>query len=228
MPSGLFLPLATNHIQSHIFANQINCNERLKNKLWRDTIFAKILNQALLFKAINKPYELLKNLLDQILTGDSTNRESVAAVYYWKNIFDFEFRRERAGEPPNNFLNYGYAILRATVARSLVASGLLPTLGIHHHNRYNPFCLADDIMEPFRPFVDQLVYQIYNSDKSKKDLTPDIKKKFLTIPTIDVIFDDEKFPLMIGLQRTTASLAKCFDKTSETINYPLLYAFKRL
>ena len=227
-PSGLFLPLTGNHIQQEIFTNQINSTQQLKNKLWKDTIYSKILNQSLLLKLQNKPINTLKTLLKNIKTGDSTNRESVASVYYWKNLFSSSFIRDRYGLPPNNLLNYGYAILRASVSRSLVASGLLPTLGIHHHNRYNQYCLADDIMEPYRPFVDKLVTEIFSNDNTITELTTDLKKKLLIIPTIEVTFENEKFPLLIGLQRTTASLAKCFNSEEKEINYPLLYGFKRL
>lgn len=119
-------------------------------------------------------------------------------------------------------MNYGYAILRAVVARSLVASGLLPTLGIHHHNRYNAYCLADDIMEPYRPYVDILVAEIVESGVDVSVLTTDIKSKLLSIPIIDVTINGRRSPLMIAVGMTTASLYKCYCGEIRKILYPII------
>lgn len=147
--------------------------------------------------------------------------EARAAAFYWKNLFLIEgFTRGRDGIPPNNLLNYGYAILRAVVARGLVSSGLLPTLGIHHHNRYNAYCLADDIMEPYRPYVDELVYGIVNSGLDYEVLSKEIKAKLLTIPTLEVNISGKRSPLMIAVGQTTASLYKCFNGELRKIIYP--------
>lgn len=118
-------------------------------------------------------------------------------------------------------LNYGYAILRAIIARSLVASGLLPTLGIHHHNKYNAYCLADDIMEPYRPFVDDMILTFIRDGEDFTELTSSIKKQLLTIPVMDVWIENQKRPLMIAAQRTTSSLAKCFAGKQRKIIYPV-------
>ena len=160
--------------------------------------------------------------VDKVRSGDPDNLEARAAAYYWKNIFSDipNFVRGRDGEPPNNLLNYGYAILRAIVARSLVASGLLPTLGLHHHNKYNAYCLADDIMEPYRPYVDGLVSDIMLSTNDYSELTKDIKMKLLTIPVLDTMIGGRKSPLMIATQQTTASLYKCFNGEQRRILYP--------
>jgi len=164
----------------------------------------------------------LLNLAAVVKSGDSSNCEAKAALYYWKHIFpDFlEFKRERYGLPPNNLLNYGYAILRALVARSLVASGLLPTLGIFHRNQYNAYCLADDIMEPYRPFVDMIVRKIIHETSNVETLTKELKVQLLNIPTVDVLIDDQTSPLMIATQRTAASLAKCFTSEQRKILFP--------
>jgi CRISPR-associated protein Cas1 len=158
-----------------------------------------------------------------VKSGDSDNLEGRAAAYYWKNIFPHiqGFTRGREGVPPNNLLNYGYAILRAVVARALVASGLLPTLGIHHHNRYNAYCLADDIMEPYRPFVDKLVVEMVNSGENIENLSGEIKAKLLQIPVLDVRINGQRSPLMIAIGQTTASLAKCYLSESRKIIYPV-------
>lgn len=163
MPVGLLLPLSGNTLQSERFQAQIDSTVPLRKQLWQQTIQAKITNQAHVLDTCRTT--VVKNMrvwAADVKSGDSDNLEARAAAYYWKNMFPQipNFVRGREGLPPNNLLNYGYAILRAVVARSLVGSGLLPTLGIHHHNRYNAYCLADDIMEPYRPFVDKLVLEI--------------------------------------------------------------------
>ena len=157
-----------------------------------------------------------------VKSGDSDNLEGRAAAYYWANMFpNIEgFRRGRDEVPPNNLLNYGYAVLRAVIARSLVASGLFPALGIHHHNRYNAFCLADDIMEPYRPFVDKLVVEITETGNNYQELSKDIKMKLLTIPILDVYINGQRSPLMIAAGHTTASLAKCYLGEIRKIIYP--------
>jgi len=150
--------------------------------------------------------------------------EARAASFYWTALFgiESEFRRHRHGEPPNNLLNYGYAILRAVIARSLVASGLMSFLGIHHRNKYNPYCLADDIMEPYRPFVDRITLSITEDFEDIEELTPEIKKRLLVIPSTDVIIDGSKSPLMIAAQRTTASLMRCYAGESRKLLFPVL------
>ena len=127
---------------------------------------------------------------------------------------------QQEGIPPNNLLNYGYAILRAIIARALVSSGLLPTLGIHHHNKYNAYCLADDIMEPYRPYVDEVVINIIKEGFDINNLSLEIKSRLLTIPVLDVVINDKRSPLMIAATQTTASLYKCFSGELRKINYP--------
>jgi len=221
-PTGLFLPLESHQEQSERFQTQVEASEPLKKQLWQQTISAKIMNQAMVLAKRNKPSDNMKRWTKKVRSGDPDNFEGRAAAYYWKNLFpqELEFIRDRFGQPPNQLLNYGYAILRATVARGLVASGLLPTLGIHHHNKYNAYCLADDIMEPYRPFVDDYIATFVEDRVDFTELTPSIKKQLLTIPAMDIFIDGERSPLMVGLQRTTASLAKCFAGDSRKIIYP--------
>lgn len=223
-PTGMMLSLDGHTLQSQKFQAQIEATVPLKKQLWQQTVMAKIENQAALLKFWSEENKLLLNYAANVKSGDSENHEAKAAAHYWKHIFpDFlEFRRERYGPPPNNLLNYGYAILRALVARSLVASGLLPTLGIHHRNQYNAYCLADDIMEPYRPYVDSVVCQIIRNNGKFLDMTPSMKKMLLEIPAMDVTIDGQKSPLMNAVQRTTASLAKCFEGTTRKILYPEL------
>lgn len=221
-PTGLFLPLDGNSVQSERFRHQINASVPLKKQLWQQTIKAKIENQATLLKN-SQPVEV-ENMLwwaSKVTSGDSQNHEARAAAYYWANLFPLNnFKRGREEAPPNNLLNYGYAILRALVARALVASGMMPTLGIHHRNRYNAYCLADDIMEPYRPFVDKVVLKLVKSGMPYDELTKEIKWDLLSIPTLDVIINGNRSPLMIALTQTTASLYSCFEGSTRKIVYP--------
>jgi CRISPR-associated protein Cas1 len=223
-PTGMLFNLDGHSLQSQKFQSQLNATVPLKKQLWQQTVVAKIQNQAAVLTIRREENKMLLNLANDVRSGDSENCEAQAAAYYWKRVFPdtLQFRRERYGPPPNNLLNYGYAILRAVVARSLVSSGLLPTLGIHHRNQYNAYCLADDIMEPYRPYVDLVVYQIVRNNGQYLDMSPSMKKSLLEVPAIDVIIDGKKSPLMNAVQRTTASLAKCFEGNSRKILYPVI------
>lgn len=221
-PAGLQLCLDGHTLQSQKFKAQIAASTPLKKQLWQQTVIAKIENQAALLEKERAEFKYLLNLAPIVKSGDSGNTEAKAALYYWKHIFpDFlEFKRERFGLPPNNLLNYGYAVLRAIIARSLVASGLLPTLGIFHRNQYNAYCLADDIMEPYRPYADKVVCDIVRMNGKFLEMTSAMKKNLLSIPVMDVILDGQKSPLMNAVQRTTASLAQCFEGKTRKILYP--------
>lgn len=223
MPVGLLLPLCGNATQNERFRSQIDASLPLRKQLWQQTIKQKILNQEYVLRDnTDKETNCMRVWSDDVRSGDPDNLEARAAAYYWKNLFNdcLNFVRDRDGSPPNNLLNYGYAILRAIIARSLVGSGLLPTLGIHHHNRYNAYCLADDIMEPYRPYVDQLVLDIIHNNNEISEITREIKLQLLSIPTLDVVINGKRSPLMIAAQQTAASLAKCFAGESKRISYP--------
>ncbi len=249
-PTGLLLNLDGHTLQSRIFQAQVDASEPLKKQLWQQTVAAKIQNQAAMLglqsttgSLSNTPDKLLMNYAKDVKSGDSENLEAAAAGYYWKRLFAqivpgfpeeggeiVSFTRERDGLPPNNLLNYGYAILRAVVARSLVGSGLLPTMGIHHRNQYNAYCLADDIMEPYRPYVDKVVCDIVRTTSysgnftvaNYLELNTDMKKLLLGIPAMDVMIDEQRSPLMNAVQRTTASLSKCFEGKIRKLLYPSL------
>ena len=222
MPSSMLLNLNGHHTQQELFSNQIKASEPLKKQLWQQIIRKKIKHQSEHLEKLDKPFEVLKFHESKVLSGDTDNREGAAAAHYWKHLFDFDFKRERYGDYPNPFLNYGYIILRAAVARSLAASGLLCTLGIHHHNKYNAFCLADDVMEPYRPLVDAKVLEIMGS-YSEKELTTEIKMELLGILTQTVYFKTTKSPLMVALAQTTSSLQKCYNGNTKKISYPRLW-----
>lgn len=222
LPNGLFLNLNSHHIQQELFQLQINASTPLKKQLWQQTIKQKILNQGLLLEKVIGKQNQFPYLASKVLSGDSSNMEGVAASSYWKLIFETQFKRERFGDYPNNFLNYGYAILRASVARSLSLAGLLNTLGIHHKSKYNAFALADDMMEVFRPIVDEKVLEIIDIYE-EQELNTQIKSELLNILTRTVYFKDEKSPLMVALQKTCQSLQQCFKGERKKIKYPQLW-----
>ncbi len=223
LPSGLMIPMVSHHAFTEKMFFQLEATVPLKKYLWQQTIKAKILNQAAILYKFGIDIQKMNYWASQVKSGDPDNYEARAAAYYWDNLFlnlDV-FKRHRFGDPPNNLLNYGYAILRAIVARSLVASGMITAMGIHHRNKYNPYCLADDIMEPYRPYVDDLVLSIMEEEVDIEELTPAIKRKLLAVPAIDVIIDKKTSPLLVGTQRTTASLMKCFEGEKKKIKYPV-------
>lgn len=223
LPQSMLLNLDSHYIQNVHFKNQISASKALKKQLWQQIIKAKILNQSTVLESLNKNTSPLKHYASKVLSGDTNNREGVAAAYYWKHLFDFDFKRERYGNYPNLFLNYGYIILRAAVARALSGSGLLNTLGIHHHNKYNAFCLADDIMEPYRPLIDMKVLEIIKK-YHEHDLTTSIKATLLSVLTQTVYFENRKSPLMVALSVTTSSLQQCFGGKAKKIIYPNLWS----
>ena len=225
LPIGMHLPLVGNTTQTERMRFQIEASLPLKKQLWQQTISAKIQNQALVLRQIRGTE--VRNMLkwaSEVKSGDSENLEARAAVYYWQNAFPMieNFTRSREGVSPNNLLNYGYAILRAIVARALVSSGLLTTLGIHHRNKYNAYCLADDIMEPYRPYVDRLVMQLYDKYPNCEELTKELKAELLQIPVLDVVISGKKSPLMIAVSTTTSSLQKCYSGELRKIVYPII------
>ncbi len=222
LPNGMFLNLNSHHIQQEIFKNQIDASVPLKKQLWQQTIVEKITNQGILLEQITGAKNSFPFLASKVLSGDSSNMEAAAANQYWKSFFETNFKRERFGDYPNNFLNYGYAILRAATARALSGSGLLNTLGIHHKSKYNAFALADDIMEPFRPIVDEKVYEIMQKF-DEQELNTAIKSELLQILTRTVYFKDEKSPLMVALQKTASSLQQCYTGSRKKIKYPKLW-----
>lgn len=223
LPAGLLLNLAANSVQNERFRRQIEASQPLLKQLWQQTVRAKIYNQASILAHQNKnAATALQRMAESVRSGDPDNLEAQAAAHYWKHIFPQlpDFKRQREGLPPNNLLNYGYAILRAVIARALTSSGLLPVYGIHHHNRYNDYCLADDIMEPYRPFVDKLVIDVMQRMDVEENLNLELKREMLNIPVIDVKIGNKHSPLMVAAAQTTASLAKCFAGEIRKITYP--------
>lgn len=224
MPCGLFLPLDGNSVQNERFRVQLDASLPLRKQLWQQTVMQKIRNQAAVLKySTGVAHNNMIVWAGNVKSGDSDNMEARAAAYYWKNVFvEYPgFIRERDEDGPNVLLNYGYGILRAIIARSLISSGMLPTLGIHHHNRYNAYCLADDIMEPYRPYVDKMVVDILRSDP-EATFSQETKIKLMGIPAIEVVIAGKRSPLMVAASTTTASLYKCFEGDIRKVLYPEL------
>jgi len=222
-PVSMLFHLDTHQTQTEHFRAQVEASKPLKKQLWKQTVKAKIRNQAAVLDFTDEDGEALRYMARQVKSGDIMNKEAHASQHYWNLLFHDGFYRRRHGPPPNNLLNYGYIVLRAAVARSLMGSGLLPTLGIHHRNKYNSYCLADDIMEPYRPYVDQLVWELTEAGRgNQEDLSTELKAELLDLLTCDIIINDKKRPLMVGLSETTASLARCFKGENRKIKYPVL------
>lgn len=220
MPNALLMNLDSNKTQGERFRAQLDASEPLKKGIWKQVVETKIRNQAALLNKLGKDGDQLKPYYSNVKSGDTDNREGIAAKLYWTELFGPEFTRYREGKSPNNLLNYGYTLLRAAVARALMGSGLLPAFGIFHRNRYNAFPLADDVMEPYRPYVDEIVYHMYINGITQ--LNKEAKSQLLHILFTDTVFSKVTRPLDVGLTITTASLAKCYMGTAKKIVYPLL------
>ena len=221
LPLGLMLPISGHVEHSERLKHQINCSEPLRKQLWKQTVEAKIYQQKEVLRKRDLAHASLLKYMNEVKSGDSTNMEGIAAQYYWSQLFD-DFTRERKGDAPNNFLNFGYAVLRSMVARALVSSGLHPTIGIFHRNKYNAYCLADDIMEPYRPYVDDLVVDWITHPESTHILDKSAKAYLLQLATKDVYINGLQRPLMTALSMTTSSLCKSFMGESRMINYPMM------
>ena len=224
LPFGLMLPMFSHHAFTEKMYEQLESSLPLKKNLWQQTVMAKISNQAAMIRSVGMDDGKMQYYLKIVKSGDPQNVEGRAAAYYWDNLFGekSKFIRDRNEDGVNVMLNYGYAILLAIVARGLVSSGLLPAVGIHHRNKYNPWCLASDIMEPYRPYVDRIVLKLAEEFPESEELTPDIKRKLLQVPVVDIEIEGKKSPLMVGVTRTTASLSACFEGISRKILYPEL------
>lgn len=220
MPSAMLQSLESNNLQGENLRNQINAGEVLKKQLWKQIVEAKIRNQAALLNKVGQEGDILKQYYRNVKSGDSDNREGIAARVYFSELFGESFIRDRTLPGINALLNYGYTILRAATARALVSSGLLPAIGIFHHNRSNAFPLADDIMEPYRPYVDEIVYAL--SMQGKMELTKDVKADLIQVLYADTQFSKVIRPLSVGLTFTSSSLSKCFAKEQTRLSLPLM------
>jgi len=224
-PSGMFMPVESNSLQTERYREQIEAKEPVKKRLWKQIVRAKIKHQAKIAGRDSDIYKALMVLRHRVKSGDSSNIEAQASRKFWavyvQDILT-DFRRDREGAPPNNMLNYGYMVIRAAVARAVCSAGLLPSLGIHHRNRYNAFCLADDMMEPFRGFVEIKVREICRGEGVPDELRQRIKARLLEVLYEPVVIGGFKGPLMVGLHRTMASLQRVFSGEQKKIDLPEL------
>ena len=220
LPQGIMLPLYGHTEHSDRVKDQLEASEPLKKQLWKQTIECKIENQKEVLVKLGNYYEPMLDYQKNVKSGDITNMEGIAAQHYWKNLISLDFLRQRFGDSPNQFFNFGYAVLRSIVARAIVETGLLPVLGIFHKNKYNPYCLADDLMEPYRPFVDLLVMDWLTKNPNTEELTKDFKAHILQIATKDVVIDGKTRPLMVAVKTTASSLYKCYTGEKRMISYP--------
>ena len=220
MPSAMIQSMNRNNLQGETLRNQIDCGEVLKKQLWKQVVEAKIKNQASILDSVGEDGNVLKSFYTKVRSGDIDNREGIAARIYFQHLFGDDFARNRNEQGINALLNYGYSILRAATCRAIVSSGLLPAIGIYHHNRSNAYPLADDLMEPYRPFVDGVVYDLALNGKT--ELNKDVKGELISVLYADTFFEKTKRPLSVGLSMTTASMVKCLSKEINTLSLPSL------
>lgn len=226
LPNSIMYPISSNTLHTAVMKTQLEASAPLRKQLWQQTVKAKLLNQAAVLRSREINVKPLQLWAKKVRSGDPTNLEGRGAAYYWKNFLSgiaqpFKgFVRDAEGDGPNSALNYGYAILRAAMARAIVGSGLHPSIGLHHRNQYNPFCLADDLMEPYRPFVDSIVLQLCGEYGAEIEITPGTKKLLLSVLSVDTVTEGETKPLMLSMTATTASLVRCFGGESKKLVYP--------
>ncbi len=220
LPHGMMIPLYGHTEHSERIKYQMEASEPLKKQLWKQTIESKIENQYKVLKYRQRPSDSMLTYKNEVKSGDATNMEGIAAQHYWKHLIGVSFLRDRFGDSPNQFLNFGYAVLRSIVARAIVETGLLPVLGIFHKNKYNPYCLADDLMEPYRPYVDKLVIEWLEKYPYTEELNKEFKAHVLQISTLDVKIDELTRPMMVAVKVTVVSLYKCYTGEKRLISYP--------
>ena len=221
LPLSTLLPISEgNKLHSKILRGQIEVRVSTKKRLWQNTIQEKIKNQAKTLKHFDKDHKHLHLMVSRVKSGDSTNLEATAARYYWRQLFGTEFRRDIKAPGINSLLNYGYAIIRAAVARAIVGTGLHPALGIHHHNQYNGLALADDIMEPFRPWIDLRVKKMTRNGEIKAEINTATKRELLMILEQRVTYSGESSPFMVSLGLLAADLKQALINNSKSLEWP--------
>lgn len=211
-PTTMLMDLESNHLQTKYFRFQIDASKPLKKQLWKRIVERKIINQSKLLSELGIGKDLLKNYYSNVKSGDSTNREGAAAKVYWKYLLGSNFVRERDGMPPNNLLNYGYALLRSYMCRAIMNSGLLPIIGIFHKSYYNSFPLSDDLIEPYRPYIDRKVYSLVK--QGNMALNKSVKGEFF-----EMFYNELKYK---NFTSTTSSLAQIFVGDEDNLWFPTI------
>lgn len=222
LPGAMLLPLEGHTLQSRIIAQQIEITEPTRKRLWQSIIQAKIREQARVLESSHKNSAPLPAFVTKVRSGDPENIEAQAARIYWQRLFGESFRRNRASDGINSLLNYGYAILRASVARAIVGAGMHPSVGLHHHNQYDSFCLADDLMEPLRPVVDLRVFEIAGASLDTPELDWPNKQALLEVLNWNCDIGNQHLPLLAALHQYAASLRKVFAGETKILAIPVL------
>lgn len=221
LPYSVILPIGEGHtLHNKILKQQLSITTPVKKQLWRQIVTQKIQQQAVTLRLLGKDAIRLDYLSKHVKAGDTGNAEAVAAQYYWKTLFGKAFKRDVELEGVNSLLNYGYSIIRAVVARGICGAGLHPSLGLFHQNQYNSLCLADDLMEVFRPWIDSLVYDM--SQNLSLDIDKDNKQKLLELLSQEVMYNQKKMPFMVSIPLFMADLKRCYLKESKVLTYPVL------
>lgn len=222
-PVGVFSPLFTNTLHTKVLKLQFEMKKPLKNQIWKELIKSKIENQADLLKHFDKDFSLLNQFAKEVKSNDNTKREGVAASYYWKYLMGNDFKRERFGKPPNAFLNYGYTLIRSVITRALVTSGLHPSVGVFHKNQYNHYCLADDLIEPYRIFCDKLVYENIDEFAKSEGLEKQHKVKLLEVINTETIIEGQTYPLQLAVKETVVSYLRSIENNQVKLKLPKLW-----
>ena len=222
LPYSIILPISDGHtLHQKVLRMQIEAKKHLTKKIWKQVVQQKIVEQERTLSLAGTDAAVLARLSLKVKSGDAENHEAQAAQYYWPRLFGRSFRRDYEAAGVNTLLNYGYAVVRALIARAIVAGGLHPAIGIHHHNQYNSLCLADDLMEPFRPWVDWLVYQIWIENKNTK-IDKDTKQNMLRLLSEAVQINKKTMPLMVACHYLIADFKRCLDGSITRLKYPAL------
>lgn len=217
-PIGMLWPVEGNFEQAGRMDAQIKARRPLRKRLWQQTVKAKLRNQAAVLEALGSPTVPITALIEKVRSGDPENVEAQAARRYWSLAFGEDFRRDRTGDGVNALLNYGYAVLRSATARAVIAAGMHPSIGLHHSNTQNAMRLVDDLMEPFRPFVDLRVVGL--RERSRTAVDSGTKKALADLMYADFPTAAGLTPLMACLQKTAVSLAQAFAGEREDIEFP--------
>ncbi|TWT64042.1 type II CRISPR-associated endonuclease Cas1 [Rubinisphaera italica] len=220
MPIGILLPLDGNSIQNERFRHQLELSKPRQKQAWKQIIKAKVHMQATLLEIRLQTDAGLRPLISQIRSGDPSNIEGRAARKYWTALFGSDFRRDRDAADHNRLLNYGYAILRAATARAIVAAGLHPSLGLHHHNKYNAYCLADDLMEPYRPIVDRAVAELVDDYDETPEMNQEVRACLLRSLLSSFLISQQQRSLFNALSRTASSLVSIIQGNSDQLELP--------
>lgn len=223
LPGAVLLPIAGHSLHTAILAEQMSATPALKRRLWKQVVQAKIRAQVAVATKVGAPSKALARLIPRVTSGDASNVEAQAARYYWHQVFGREFRRNTEAEGLNSLLNYGYSVMRSLVARAICAAGLHPAIGLSHSNQYNPLCLADDLMEPLRPFVDLRVWELSQKLKpSELEISRETKGELLGVAVASYRIDGQTKPLLVGVHEYVASVRRILSGQAKVIRVPVI------